>query len=292
MVSNPQDRTDVIRASLWMLGAVGSFSMIAIAGRQAFLELDVYQIMFYRSVIGLVLFTAYGALNKNGFRLFRTQRLKLHFMRNMIHLVGQFGWFVALSLIPLAQVFALEFTTPLWVAVLAPFFLGEKMTRMRFAAIAFGFMGVLVVLRPGFETVNIGSVAMLVGAIGFAGGLMFTKYLAPTEPPMTILFYMALMQTPVGLLLAFNGLHWPSPMTFLWLFLISTLGYTAHFCIARAMALADAMVVAPMDFIRLPLIAVVGMVLYAEPLELWVLLGGALVLLGNYGNLMAERRAR
>jgi drug/metabolite transporter (DMT)-like permease len=102
---------------------------------------------------------------------------------------------------------------------------------------------------------------------------------------------MAVMQTPVGLLLAFNGLQWPGLSTFFWLFLISILGYTAHFCIVRAMSLADAIVVAPMDFIRLPLIAVVGMVLYGEPLELWVLAGGALVLLGNYGNLMAERRA-
>jgi len=121
--------------------------------------------------------------------------------------------------------------------------------------------------------------------------MIMTKRLAPTEPPMTILFYMALMQTPVGLLLAFNGLQWPGLTTCFWLVLISILGYTAHFCIVRAMSLADAIVVAPMDFIRLPLIAVVGVMLYGEPLEFWVLAGGALVLLGNYGNLMAARRA-
>ena len=272
-----------------MLGAVVSFSTIAIAGREAFRELDVYQVLFYRSVIGLVLFMSYGALSKGGFRQFRTARIKQHFIRNMIHLVGQFGWFLALGLIPLAQLFALEFTTPLWIAVLAPLVLGERLTKTRLAAVALGFAGVLVVLRPGLETINLGSIAMLIGAVGFAGGMIMTKRLAPTEPPMIILFYMALMQTPVGLLLAFNGLQWPSPTTFFWLFLISTLGYTAHFCIVRAMSLADAIVVAPMDFIRLPLIAVVGFIVYAEPFELWILLGGALVLLGNYGNLMAER---
>jgi drug/metabolite transporter (DMT)-like permease len=275
-----------------MMGAVVSFSTIAVAGREAFRELDVYQVLFYRSVIGLVIFLAYGALSKGGFRQFRTQRIKLHVIRNMIHLVGQFGWFIALGLIPLAQLFALEFTTPLWIAVLAPFVLGERLTKMRLTALALGFAGVMVVLRPGLETINLGSVAMLIGAVGFAGGMIMTKRLAPTELPMTILFYMALMQTPVGLLLAFNGLQWPGLTTFFWLFLISTLGYTAHFCIVRAMSLADAIVVAPMDFIRLPLIAVVGVVLYGEPLEIWVLAGGALVLLGNYGNLMAERRAK
>ena len=273
-----------------MLGAVASFSAIAIAGREAYHEMDVYELMFYRSVIGVVIFMTYGALSKGGFAQFRTQRIGLHFVRNMVHLVGQFGWFYALALIPLAQLFALEFTTPLWIAILAPFLLGERLTKTRLAAVALGFAGVLVVLRPGLETINLGSIVMLIGAMGFAGAMMMTKRLAPTEKPMTILFYMALMQTPVGLLLAFNTLHWPSPITAMWLVLISILGYTAHFCIVRAMSLADAIVGAPTDFLRLPLIAVVGVVLYAEPLELWVLLGGALVLLGNYGNLMAERK--
>ena len=274
-----------------MLGAVASFSTMAVAGREVLKELDVYQLMFYRSAIGLVLIVAFGMLSRGGFRQFRTQRLKIHFARNMVHLVGQFSWFFALGLIPLTQLVALEFTTPLWIAGLAPIFLRERLTKMRLAAVMLGFSGVLVVLRPGLEAVNVGSVVMLVGAVGFAGSMMFTKHLAPTEQPLTILFYMALMQTPVGLLLAINGLHWPELVTGLWLVLVGILGFTAHFCIARALSLADAIVVAPMDFLRLPLIATIGLMLYSEPLEIWVLLGGGLVLLGNYGNLMAERRA-
>jgi drug/metabolite transporter (DMT)-like permease len=277
-------------AALWMLGAVVSFTAMAVAGREVFKELDVYQLMFYRGAIGLVLVLIFAGLSKGGFRQFRTRRLRLHFFRNMIHLVGQFGWFFALGLIPLAQLFALEFTTPLWIALLAPFLLGEKLTKTRLAAVAFGFAGVVVVLRPGLEEINLGSIVMLIGAVGFAGAMMFTKHLSPTEQPLTIIFYMTVMQTPVGLLLAFSQLHWPGPVTAMWLVLVAVLGFTAHYCIARALSLADAMVVAPMDFIRLPLIAVIGVLLYSEPLELWVLLGGVLVLLGNYGNLMAERR--
>ena len=105
-----------------MLGAVASFSTMAVAGREVLKELDVYQLMFYRSAIGLVLIVAIGMLSRGGFRLFRTQRLKIHFACNMVHLVGQFSWFFALSMIPLTQLVALEFTTPLWIAGLAPIF--------------------------------------------------------------------------------------------------------------------------------------------------------------------------
>jgi len=280
----------VFGAALWMMGAVVSFSTMAVAGRAVFEELDVYQLMFYRSAIGLTLVVTYAACTRGGFTKFRTQRIKMHIVRNMSHLVGQFGWFFALGLIPLAQLFALEFTTPLWVAALAPLLLGERLTKMRLIAVSLGFAGVLIVLRPGLEAVSLGSIVMLIGSVGFAGAMMATKRLSTTEQPVTILFYMALVQTPVGLLLAFHDLNWPSPVTGLWLILVAVLGFTAHFCIVRAVSLADAIVVAPLDFLRLPLIAVVGVLLYGEPLELWVFVGGGLVLLGNYSNLMAERR--
>jgi drug/metabolite transporter (DMT)-like permease len=277
-------------AALWMIGAVVSFSAMAVAGRAVFRELDVYQLMFYRSAIALCLVLSFAALSSGGLGQFRTRRIGLHILRNSSHLVGQFGWFFALALIPLAQLFALEFTTPLWVAVLAPLLLGERLTKWRVGAVALGFIGVLVVLRPGLQDISLGSIVMLVGAVGFAGSMLGTKRLAATESPLTIIFYMALIQTPVGLMLAIHDLNWPSLETGLWLVLVTILGFTAHFCIVRAISLADAIVVAPMDFLRLPLIAVVGVVLYDEPLELWVFVGGALVLLANYGNLMAERR--
>ena len=283
-------KPNLIGAALWMIGAVVSFSTMAVAGRAVFEELDVYQLMFYRSALGLPLILVFAAFGKGGLRQFRTRRIGLHIARNLSHLVGQFGWFFALAVIPLAQLFALEFTTPLWVTALAPLLLGESLTRMRLAAMALGFLGVLVVLRPGLADVSLGSIIMLIGAVGFAGSLMATKRMTVTEKPLTIIFYMTLIQTPVGLLLAINDLHWPTPVTGLWLILVAILGFTAHFCIIRAFSLADAIVVAPMDFLRLPIIAAVGVLIYGEALELWVFVGGALVLVGNYGNLMAEHR--
>lgn len=281
---------NLIGAALWMIGAVVSFSTMAVAARAVYEELDVYQLMFYRSAISLGLVLVFAAVSRGGLGQFRTHRIGLHSVRNLSHLVGQFGWFYALALIPLAQLFALEFTTPLWVAALAPLLLGERLTRMRLVALALGFIGVLVVLRPGLAEVSLGSIVMLIGAVGFAGSLMATKRMTVTEKPLTIIFYMALIQTPVGLLLAINNLPWPTLVTGLWLILVAILGFTAHFCIVRAFSLADAIVVSPMDFLRLPLIALVGVLMYDEALELWVFVGGALILLGNYGNLMAERR--
>ena len=283
-------KPNLIGAALWMIGAVVSFSTMAVAGRAVFEELDVYQLMFYRSSISLPLILVFSAFSKGGLRQFRTRRIGLHIARNLSHLVGQFGWFFALAVIPLAQLFALEFTTPLWVTALAPLLLGEGLTRMRLAAMALGFMGVLVVLRPGLADVSLGSIIMLIGAVGFAGSLMATKRMTVTEKPLTIIFYMTLIQTPVGLLLAINDLHWPTPVTGLWLILVAILGFTAHFYIIRAFSLADAIVVAPMGFLRLPIIAAVGVLIYGEALELWVFVGGALVLVDNYGNLMAEHR--
>ncbi|MDA1101527.1 MAG: DMT family transporter [Proteobacteria bacterium] len=281
---------DLFGAALWMLGAVVSFSTMAVAGREVFKELDVYQLMFYRSAISFSLVLMFAAFSKGGLGQFHSRRIGLHIVRNMFHLVGQFGWFFALALIPLAQLFALEFTTPLWIAALAPLLLGERLSKMRLAAIAMGFVGVLVVLRPGLVEISLGAIVMLIGAMGFAGSLMATKRLTVTERPLTVIFYMALIQTPVGLLLAINNLNWPSLVTGLWLILVAILGFTAHFCIVRAFSLADAIVVAPLDFLRLPIIAVVGILMYGEPLELWVFAGGALILLGNYGNLLVERR--
>ena len=272
-----------------MMGAVVSFSTMAVAGRAVFEELDVYQLMFYRSAIGLTLVMIYAACTPGGFRKFRTHRIKLHIIRNSSHLVGQFGWFFALGLIPLAQLFALEFTTPLWVAALAPLLLGERLTKMRLVAVSLGFAGVLIVLRPGLEAVSLGSIVMLIGSVGFAGAMMGTKSLSTTEQPVTILFYMALVQTPVGLLLAFRDLNWPSPVTGLWLILVAVLGFTAHFCIVRAVSLADAIVVAPLDFIRLPLIVLVGWAFYGEMLRIEVAIGASIIIASLLYTLRRER---
>jgi drug/metabolite transporter (DMT)-like permease len=279
-------------AAAWMLGALTSFALMAVAGREISKELDTFQLMFFRSVIGVLIVVAIAAALPGGLRRLKTERLGLHVLRNGFHFVGQFSWFFAITVISLAEVFALEFTTPIWVALLAPLILGERMTKIRAAAVVIGFAGVLIVLRPGATEVGIGHIAMLLGALCFASALLATKSLTATETPLAILFWMTLIQLPMGLIGSIGDFVIPGPVTGVWLVVVAVCGLTAHFCIAQAFRHADATTVVPMDFMRLPLIAVVGMLLYAEPLDPFVFLGGAVILAGNYINIRGERRRR
>ena len=279
-----------LKAAAWMMGALLSFSTMAVATREVSAELDTFELMFYRSVLGLIMVGSVALLIPGGRAQLRTRRLPLHILRNCVHFVGQFGWFLGVSLIPFAQVFALEFTTPLWVALLAPLFLKERLTWNRIASAAVGFAGVLMVLRPGATVLNEGTIAVLVAAIGFAGSIMCTKKLAYTDKPLAILFYMGVIQLPIAIVLNLGSVSLPSPMGWVYVTIVAICGMTAHFSIARALSYADVVVVAPLDFLRLPLMAVVGLMLYAEPFETWVLAGGVMIVLANYANIVIENR--
>ena len=273
-----------------MGGALASFAFMAVAAREVSQFVSTAEIMFFRSVISIPIVVAVAYFSSEGLGQLITQRLGLQITRNLAHFVGQFGWFFAIALIPLAEVFALEFTTPIWVALLAPLLLGERMTLMRIMAALIGFVGVLVIVRPGAVPLSDGSLAMLIGAMGFALSVLATKRLTRTDSPLAILFYMAVVQAPLGLAAAFIDLPLPEPITAFWLVVVTLCAWSAHFCMARAFAFADAVVVAPMDFLRLPLIALVGTVLYSEPFDLWLLVGGTIIMGGNLLNIYSERK--
>ena len=263
---------------------------MALAGREATKSVATIEIMMFRAFIATAVVLMILAVKGEGFGVLRTNRILTHLGRNAFQFGGQMGWFYALTLLPLAQVFAYEFTAPIWVAVLAPLVLGERMTMARVIAAALGFIGVLIVARPGYLDFNLGAAAMLLGAIGFAGSMIGTKMLAPTEKPITIVFYMGALQIPVTLALAWPYLEVEQPVVYAYLTGITLAGMGAHYCLARSFKLSDAVMVAPLDFLRLPLIAVAGALLYAEPLDPLVLVGGAVILAGNLWSLMAEHR--
>ncbi|MDR9395108.1 MAG: DMT family transporter [Roseovarius sp.] len=283
----------VFKAALWMLGAVASFSTMAVAGREVSPELDTFEIMMYRSLVGLVAVLiaarAFGTLHE-----LPTTRPGLHLLRNLFHFTGQNLWFLAITLIPLAQVFALEFTSPLWVLVLSPLVLGERLTRMRVLAALIGFAGILIVTRPSPETLNLGTLAAAAAAIGFAGSIMVTKRLTRTDTLTCILFWMTLSQSVFGLITAgFDGdIALPSMGAALWLPVIGVAGLLAHVCLTTALSIAPATVVTPVDFTRLPLIAFIGLIVYQEPVSPWVILGALVIFGGNYLNLWSETRVR
>jgi drug/metabolite transporter (DMT)-like permease len=273
-------------ATLWMLGAVVSFTAMGIAGRELAGRHDTFEIMAFRSGVGLALVVGFAALTGRLGQI-SADRLAGHAVRNVFHFAGQNLWFAALGLIPLAQVFALEFTSPIWVILLAPLILGERLTPTRLFAAGMGFVGILLVTRPDFAHLNAGTLMAAAAAICFAATTLMTKALTRGISIMSILFWLTSMQLVMGTVIAgWDGaVRWPDMGTLPWLVLVGVCGVVAHLCLTTALSLAPASVVVPVDFIRLPLIAVMGAVAYAEPIDPWVILGGAVIFLGNWVNL-------
>ncbi len=283
-----------LRAAAWMIGAIVSFTSMAIAGRALAGSFDTFEIMTYRSLLGILIVLAVGRAAGTLHQI-NTRDLGLHSVRNVSHFTGQNLWFYAITAAPLAQVFALEFTSPLWIAVLAPIFLSERLTWSRALAALAGFAGILIVAQPGSAAMlNPGLVAAACAAIGFAASAIFTRLLTRTQTITCILFYLTTMQATFGLICAGidADIAWPRGADWAWLTLVGCAGLMAHFCMTKALSLAPATVVMPIDFARLPIIALVGMTLYGEPLELAVFLGAAVIFAANYLNIRAETRRR
>jgi len=282
----------VLKAAIWMLGAIASFSAMAVAGREVSFALDTFEIMLFRSVVGLII-VAFAATTLGKWHQINRKQVSLHFARNIMHFIGQNLWFYAVTVIPLAQVFALEFTSPIWVILLSPLLLGERITLIRATAALMGFVGVLVVTRPDVSGINTGVIMAASSAIFFAFTIIFTKQLTRTQSITCILFYLTVLQLGFGLISAgYDGdIALPNEETLPWLVLIGVAGLLAHFCITNALAIAPATVVVPIDFVRLPVIAIIGMLLYGEALDLWVLLGAGIIFAGNYLNIWSETRS-
>jgi drug/metabolite transporter (DMT)-like permease len=273
-----------LKAALWMAGSIASFLVMSVAGRAVTPVLDVFEVMELRSIIGFFILLPL-VVTSGGFAAMRTKRPLQHLGRNVVHYAGQFAWLHALTLIPLAELISIEFTTPFWGALLAVAFLGEKLNRRKISAILLGLVGVLVIVRPGLDTVEPGHLIMLAGAAAFGISLVMVKSLTGTDSVVRIIFWMLIIQSVLGLVPAI--LVWRNPPTELWpwILVISFTGMSSHFCLARALSHAEATVVMPMDFLRLPLSALIGWLLYREQLDLFTAAGALLILAGNLINL-------
>jgi len=280
-----------ILALLWMLGAAASFSAMAVAGRALYVDMNTFELMFYRSLIGLGIVCVLIGRSKRGFEHVKTNRFDQHVKRNVVHFAAQNMWFFGIATIPLSQLVALEFTNPIFVALLAPLLLSEAMTKWRVFAALLGFLGVLIVAQPGVAPLELGHAAGLGAAIGFALNTIFTKKIMRVDTVLCVLFWMTSMQALFGLIFSIpGGIPLPTASSAPWLGVVGICGLTAHYCLTSALGAAPATIVAPMEFIRLPIMALVGMLLYEEPIVLAVFIGGAIILAGNLINVRAEQR--
>jgi len=269
-----------------MAGWLALMLIVAVAGREALRELNVFEVMEVRCLIGF--FMLYPFIRRNGgLAAMKTSRPLQHVGRNLIHYLAQLGWFFALTLIPLGQVVSIEFTMPIWTAILAASFLGERMTVWKISAIALGVVGVIVIVRPATGQINPGQMIALAAAVGFGISIAMMKSLTRTEPTLRIIFWMLVIQAAAGFLPSLYVWAWPSAHAWGWMAVIAFCGTFSHYCMARAMLYADATVVLPMDFLRVPLTATAGWLIYSERLDLFTVLGAALILAGNLLNLRA-----
>lgn len=274
-----------------MTGAIAAFTSMAIAGRELNFAHDTFEIMLFRSIVGVIIVVGF-VFALDGRNEIRTTRLSLHFARNLFHFAGQNLWFYAVPLIPLAQLFAFEFTTPIWVLLLSPLLLQERLTLIGVFSAVLGFVGILMVAQPGTSELSFGVLAAASCAIFFALTAILTRKLTADQSILCILFYLTVLQAGFGLIAAgIDGqIKLPTPDTLPWLILIGIAGLTAHFCLTNALAIAPASVIMPIDFVRLPIIAVIGMLFYNEPFSLMVI-GGAILIFGaNYINIVATGR--
>lgn len=277
-----------LRGALWMSAAVLSFALMAIAVRQLLRHMGIFEILAWRTFVTLAIATAVAF--RHGASTIRTRRLPLHAARALVHLGGQFCWMYAIAALALATVFAIEFTMPVWTAVLAVAFLGERMTPNRMVMLVLGLVGIAIILHPGVGPFHPAALVMLFGALLYAGNMIFTKSLSATDTPVAVTFWMSAVQTPVTLLAALSEWLMPVGADVPWIAAIGAGSFAAHYSMTRAMKHADATVVVPIDFTRLPLIAVVGAIFYAEPFDPRVLVGAAVIFAGTYYSLRREAR--
>lgn len=271
-----------------MAGWLACLTVMAVAGRETTHELHVFQVTMMRSILGL--FMLYPLLRgSGGFGAIRTSQPWLHVTRNVVHYGAQFAWLMALTLIPLAQVVSIEFTMPIWTAILAVSILGERMGVWKNIAVTMGLVGVAIIVRPFSGSAGVGQLIALAAAVGFAASVIMVKALTRTESTIAIIFWMMVIQSAVGLIPGLLVWRWPSPYVWAWLLVIGFVGTYSHYCMTRALQHADATTVVPMDFLRVPLAALAGWMLYAERVDLLTGLGAGLILAANLLNLKGAR---
>ena len=273
-----------------MVGALLSFSVMAVSIRVlANRGLSIFEILAIRSAAALIVLGALLAVRPELRKLVKPRRKRIHVLRNTVHYASQYCWALSLTMLPLAMVFSLEFTMPAWTALLAAWILHERLTPSRIGVVLLGIIGVLVIVRPGLAAINPGVFLVLGAAFGYAITMITTKQLTHTESTFAIIFWMSVIQFPLSLvgsnLYAFLDLNSGHILPALG---VGIAGLTSHYCLSNAFRSGDATLVVPLDFMRIPLIAIVGWAMYGERLDVFVLLGALIIIAGVLWNLRAE----
>lgn len=263
------------RATTLMLAAMAMFSSMGVFIRLSAEQLDAMEVVFFRNFLAVLLMLPW--LLRRGFGVLKTKRLGLLTARSVINVVGMAAGFTAVTLIPLAEATALGFTAPLWTTIGAVVVLGEVIRHRRVTALAIGFVGVLLVLRPGLDTVSVGSWLALANAFLIACTTLIVKRLTTTERPDAIVAWMVIIQAPLSLIPALFVWEWPELMTWVWLWCLAAAGTLGHMCWTRAYTIAEVSQLQPLEFVKLPMIGLFAFIAFAELPTIWTWIGGTVI---------------
>ncbi len=280
-------RADFMQGLGWMALSMVSFISMAVGSRELASTLSIRQVLFFRALVGLGVILLVGRSLLPQIR--QTKLFPRHLARNAVHFTAQYFWTIGVVSLPLASVFALEFTMPIWVALFAWLLLKEKLTGPRLLATLGGFIGVLVVVRPGHGVIDPAAGFVLLAAAGYGLSLILVKQLTRECSPAVIVVWMILIQLPLGLLAALTDWRDVGLSDVPWMMVAGVGALSAHYCQAQALKRLDASVIMPVDFLRVPMAALVGFYAYGEGIDVWVVIGGCIILMSNFQAMMSER---
>lgn len=279
--------SNAAKGALWMIAAAAALTAMAVCIRY----LPAYSVLlmiFLRNVINLVLMAP--SMIRQGRSMIVTQKLGTHALRNLFLYTGNCAWFYGVTLIALADVASLQFTSPLFTAIIAAAFLGEKIGSHRMIAILVGFAGALIIIRPGVIPVNLGTVMILIAAFLYSCAHVVTKRLSDTESGSTVVFYMSITILIYSAIPAFFVWQTPTWADMPAMIGLGVTGYATHYCITRSLAVGDASFVIVFDFMRLPFSAILGWLLFQEVLDAWTVAGALIIFAAGYYSTVREAK--
>ena len=268
-------KNKLISVALLAIGATlfGSFMGAGVK----FLSDDLHPIIicFYRCVMGLIIITPFVA--KNNFQALQTDNMRLQIFRALINIISMICWFSAIGMMHFEKATALGFTTPLFTTVLAVLILGEVIRFHRTAALLLGFVGILIIIRPGYMPFEFGTILMLVASFSFSFVLIFVKKLSATDSSLTIIFYHLLYMTPAFFILSL--FYWENiSLNQLIIFsLMGASGLLSHWCLAQAFKMSDTTFVMPLQFTKLIWASLIGLFIFSEKPDIWTWVGGVII---------------
>ena len=238
-------------------------------------DLNPFIICFYRCLLGLIFVLPFVAKNK--FQDLKSNNMKLQFNRSMINIISMICWFSAIGMMHFEKATALGFTTPLFTTILAVLVLGEVIRFHRTAALLLGFIGIIIIIRPGFVPFEFGTVLMLIASFSFSFVLIFVKKLSATDSSQTIIFYHLLFMTPVFFILSLFFWETISLYQLMIFTLMGASGLLSHWCLAQAFKLSDTTFVMPLQFTKLIWASLIGLFMFAEQPDIWTWVGGLII---------------